>query len=79
MLGELARMIEMLADLEGWDRGRLDDTLTRATRAPLSALSPDIAHFSERLLAARAEAEARAALDRRIWHGEGFTDRRGDA
>ncbi len=67
MRAELVAMIEALCDLEQWDAGRRDDVLTRAIRGPLADLLPNIAHFNERLTEARAEAEARAALERRTW------------
>ncbi|CAN7470929.1 hypothetical protein [Paraburkholderia hospita] len=67
MRAELVAMIETLVDMEQWDAGRRDDVLTRAIRGPLADLLPNIAHFNERLTAARAEEEARAALDRRTW------------
>ncbi|WNC90517.1 hypothetical protein RI103_03895 [Paraburkholderia sp. FT54] len=76
MRAELIDMIETLADMEHWDAGRRYDVLTRAIRGPLADLLPNLAHFNERLTAARAEAEARAALDRRTWRLEGFDDRR---
>ncbi|CAE6747380.1 hypothetical protein [Paraburkholderia domus] len=76
MRGKLVAMIEQLADMEHWDAGRRDDVLTRAIRGPLADLMPNIHRFNARLSEARAEAESRAALDRRTWHGEGFDDRR---
>jgi hypothetical protein len=76
MRGELVVMIEELARLECWPRSLLDEVLTAAVRGPLSALMPDLHHFKEQLATARAEAAARAALDRCTWHGEGFDDRR---
>lgn len=67
MRGELIGLIETLADMEQWDTGRRDDVLTRAIRGPLADLLPNMAHFNERLTEARAEAQARAELDRRTW------------
>jgi hypothetical protein len=67
MRAELIAMIETLADMEGWDAGQRDDVLTRAIRGPLADLLPNLAHFNERLAAARADAEARSVLDRRTW------------
>ncbi|CAE6939097.1 hypothetical protein R69608_05135 [Paraburkholderia nemoris] len=78
MRTELVAMIEALADLECWSDDLRDDVLRRAIRAPLSALLTDVHHFSERLTAARAEAAAREALDRRAWKMEGFDGRRGE-
>ena len=76
MRTELVAMIEGLADLEHWREELRDDVLSRAIRAPLSALLTDVGHFNERLTAARAEAAARDALDRRTWKMEGFDGRR---
>jgi hypothetical protein len=76
MRTELVAMIEALADLERWPNDHRDDVLGRAIRAPLSALLTDLHHFNERLTAARAEAAARDALDRRTWKMEGFDGRR---
>lgn len=67
MRTELAAMIEALANLELWADELRDDVLSRAIRAPLSALLTDVHYFNERLTAARAEAAARAALDLRMW------------
>jgi hypothetical protein len=60
---DLVGMIEELAGHECWPRSLLDEVLSAAVRAPLSALLPDLHHFSERLSAARSEAEARTAVD----------------
>jgi hypothetical protein len=76
MRTELVAMIEALADLEWWADELRDDVLSRAIRAPLSALLSDVRYFNERLTAARAEAAAREALDRRTWKMEGFAGRR---
>lgn len=73
--GELVAMIEDLAVLEHWQQSDLDDVLARAMRGPLADLLPNLAHFNERLTAARTVDVARAALHRRTWHGEGFDDR----
>jgi hypothetical protein len=77
MRAELVGMIEELANLECWPETYRDDVLSRAIRGPLADLLPNIAYFNERLSEARAEAAARAALDRRTWRGEGFDERRG--
>ncbi|NYH23957.1 hypothetical protein [Paraburkholderia bryophila] len=63
----LADVIAELSRLEGWAHVDLDDITSRATRAPLSALLPDVRYFGERLAAARDEAAARAALAARTW------------
>ena len=67
MRAELVGMIETLADMENWDEGRRDDVLTRAIRGPLADLLPNLAHFNERLAAARADAEARRIADARAY------------
>jgi hypothetical protein len=64
---ELVGMIEELAGHECWPRSVLDEVLSTAVRAPLSALLPDLYHFSERLSTARAEAAARSAVDQLQW------------
>jgi hypothetical protein len=63
----LVGMIEELAGSECWPRSMLDEVLSTAVRAPLSALLPDLHHFNERLSAARAEGAARTALDLLQW------------
>lgn len=73
MRGELAAKIKQLADLERWPQSDLNEVLTRGIRGPLADLLPNIAHFNERLMAARAVA---ATLDRRTWHSEGLDDGR---
>jgi hypothetical protein len=60
---ELVGMIEELAGHECWPRSLIDEVLSTAVRAPLSALLPDLHHFNEQLSEARAEAAARTALD----------------
>lgn len=75
MRTELVQMIEALADLERWADELRDDVLSRAIRAPLSALLTDVRYFNERLTAARAEAAVKDALDRRTWKMEGFDGR----
>ncbi|MEM5317244.1 hypothetical protein [Paraburkholderia sp. JHI869] len=67
---ELVEMIKALAGLESWPPGLYDDVMTRAVRGPLSDLLPNIAHFAERLTAARAEAETRALYSCRVWRYE---------
>jgi hypothetical protein len=69
-------MIEELSSLECCPEPYRDDVLSRAIRGPLADLMPNMHYFTERLSAARAEAAARAALDRRAWRLEGFDDRR---
>ncbi|WP_206953354.1 hypothetical protein [Trinickia acidisoli] len=54
MRAELVGMIEALADLECWPWAYRDEVLTAAVRGPLSALMPDLHHFTGRLTAARA-------------------------
>jgi hypothetical protein len=76
MRAELVAMIEELCSLECWPETYRDEVLSRAIRGPLVDLMPNTHYFTERLSEARAEATARAALDRRTWHGEGFDDRR---
>jgi hypothetical protein len=75
MRTELVATIEALANLERWADELRDDVLSRAIRAPLSALLTDLHHFNERLTAARAEAAVEDALDRRTWKMEGFDGR----
>jgi hypothetical protein len=76
MRTQLVGAIETLADLERWSDELHDDVLGRAIRAPLSSLLTDLHHFTEQLTAARAEAAAGHALERRTWTMEGFDDRR---
>jgi hypothetical protein len=75
MRAELVAMIEEIASLECWPAQTREDVLTRAIRGPVTDLLLNLAYFTERLSEARAEAEARAALDRRTWRMEGFDDR----
>jgi hypothetical protein len=76
MRAELIGQIEELSGLECWPDSYRDEVLTAAVRGPLSALMPDLHHFTGRLSAARAESEAREALAARVWRLEGFDDRR---
>lgn len=50
---ELTGVVEALADLEVWSDERRADVLGRAIRGPLADLLPNLAHFRERLDAAR--------------------------
>ncbi|WP_155687518.1 hypothetical protein [Burkholderia cepacia] len=65
MRTELIGMVEELSALECWASSYRENVLTRVIRGPLADLLPNIAYFRERVEAARAEAAARAALDRR--------------
>jgi hypothetical protein len=67
MRADLVGMIEEIASLECWPAEHRDDVLTRAIRAPLADLLPNVHHFAERLQETRAEAAARAATARRAW------------
>lgn len=76
-LAELVSAIEELAGIEYWPRTHLDDVVARAIRGPLSDLLPNRSHFGERLVAARAEAEAREVAARRAWRANADLSRRG--
>lgn len=70
-------MIEDLAELEGgWAREYLDDVIGRAMRGPLFDLMPNVAHFRERVAAARAEHDASETKKARSWRLDGFENRR---
>lgn len=73
---ELLDAIDRIAALECWPETHRNDVLERAIRGPLIDLLPNLAHFRERLTAARAEAQAREMLECYTWRMEGFDDRR---
>jgi hypothetical protein len=73
---ELAEMIEDLAALEGWAREHLNDVICRAMRGPLYDLFPNVAHFRERVAAARGEHDATETKKARSWRLDGFENRR---
>lgn len=67
MQRELFEVVGELAKLEGWRDDDYDHTVYCIERQPISTLRPDLAHFRERLEAARADAATRAATRRRAW------------
>ena len=74
---DLVGMVEALANLEAWTEKHRTDVLARAIRGPLADLLPNIAHFRERLDAARTESTARARRAARAWHANDDLRNRG--
>ena len=72
---DLFEVVDELAKLESWSENDYDHVVVCIERQPRSTLRADLAYFIRRLLAARAEAAARAALDRRTLRLGGFDDR----
>lgn len=64
MRAELVDSITQVSTLERWPQEIIDEVMAAAVRGPLSALAPDLAHYSARLSAARAGAAARGAISR---------------
>jgi hypothetical protein len=76
MRTERVTMDEALSDLERWPDELCDDILSPAIPAPLSVLLTHLHHFTELLMATRAEPVASDALDRRTWKMVDFGRRR---
>jgi hypothetical protein len=67
MQRDLFAAIEELGRLERWPDDYFDHVAYCIERQPISTLRPDLAHFRDRLRAARAEEAGRLAASRRAW------------
>ncbi|MFM0736543.1 hypothetical protein PQQ51_04740 [Paraburkholderia xenovorans] len=64
---ELFDVVDELAKLERWPDEYFDRVVYCIERQPISTLRPDLAHFRERLAAARVDEQSRHTAARRSW------------